>query len=209
MAPGRRLLILAGASIPLVFWGTLAICAAQFDGYRHLENMVSELGAAGTPTRAAFASGLLLCAILSVVFAIGIHLECRRRQVSSTPALVILVYAFSVAGAAIFPMPHRLHGVLGSPAILLLLSPVLAVVFWRKLSGLRYLVPLATISLVVMALGFLVFVPEVLDGQFGLKQRFFHAGWTIWFGYASLGFAGILERGRGERLGVDGAVGGR
>lgn len=121
---------------------------------------------------------------------------------------MILLYAFSVAGAAIFPMPHRLHGLLGSPAILLLLSPLLAGVFWRRLSRLKGLVPLAAISFVVMALGFLVFVPEILTGLFGLKQRFFHVGWSIWFGYLSLGFAGVFELGRNNRLGVSTAPGG-
>ena len=61
---------------------------------------------------------------------------------------------------------------------------------------------MAIISFMVMALGFLVFVPSVLDDYLGLKQRLFHAGWSIWFGYLSLGFSGVFERVREYLLGA-------
>lgn len=202
------LLLHAGVLVPVVFWATLAVCALQFGEYSHWSNLVSELGAAGTETRSLFASGLLLCSLLSVAFAIGLVIECRRRRINPSPALVILIYSFSIAGAAIIPMPYRLHGLLGSPAILVLLSPLLAAVLWRNGAKPKSLASMATISLVVMALGFLVFAPGVLDDYMGLKQRLFHAGWTIWFGYLSLGFSGVFERGRKSSLGA-GIVPGR
>lgn len=200
VATGNRPLLYAGALIPVVFWGTLATCAAQFEDYSHLADLVSELGAAGTSTRGLFASGLLVCSLLSIAFTAGIRRECRRRRIDPGPAYVILAYSFSIAGAAIFPMPHPLHGILGMPAILLLLSPLSAAVLWRGLARPKGLTPFAAVSFAVMALGFLVFAPDVLAGCQGLKQRFFHAGWSIWFGYLGLGFAGHLAGGRRRRL---------
>lgn len=200
--PRTRLLLHAGVAVPVVFWAALALCALQLGDYSHWSNLVSELGAAGTETRVLFATGLLLCALLSVAFAVGLIIECRRRRITPIPALVIFLYSFSIAGAAIFPMPHRLHGLLGSPAILVLLSPVLAAVLWRKGVKLRSLAPVAIISFVVMALGFLVFVPSVLAEYVGFKQRLFHAGWSIWFGYLSLGFSGVFDRVREKPLGA-------
>ena len=185
-----RLGIYAGALIPLVFWVTLALCAMQFDGYDPFTNLVSELGAAGTPTRVGFAAGLVLCSLLGVAFQAGIRAECRRGNIDSSPALPILLFSFSAAGAAIFPLPHRLHGILGSPVILLPLSPVLALVSWRRLPRLRGLAAVAIPCFLLMALGFLAFLPGI--SRVGLVQRIFHLGWSIWFGYLSLGFAGLL-----------------
>ena len=199
---GQRLSI-TGALIPIVFWGTLAICATRFEGYRHTRNLVSELGAAGTSTRGFFAWGLLLCSILSVIFLTALVVQCRRDwQVNATPAWLILSYSLSIAGAAIFPMPMPLHGALGSPSILLMLSPLLALVYWRGIiPWLRGLVTVAVLSFAMMAVGLVAFVPTLLGELAGLKQRIFHVGWSVWFVYLALGFAGAYEAGKDdERL---------
>lgn len=206
--PRTRLLLHAGVAVPVVFWATLALCALQFGEYSHWSNLVSELGGAGTVTRVPFAAGLLLCALLSAAFIVGLIVECWRRRLTPIPALVILSFSLSIAGAAIFPMPHRLHGLLGAPAILVLLSPVLAAVLWRRGATPTGLAPAAISSFVVMALGFAVFVPGVLDENVGFTQRLFHAGWSIWFVYLSLGFSGVFDRVREKPLGA-GLVPGR
>ena len=72
----RRGAVLAGLLVPLVFWGTLALCGAMLGDYSHLSNLVSELGATGTETRVVFAAGLLVCSLLSLVFS---HILARRR----------------------------------------------------------------------------------------------------------------------------------
>ena len=56
--------------------------------------------------------------------------------------------------------------------------------------------PLPVPSFLLMALGCLVFAPSALDGYMGLKRRFFHAGWSVWFVYLSLAFAFGPRRGR-------------
>lgn len=205
----QKQLLYAGMYAPIVFWGTLALCGIRLGEYRHLSRLVSELGAVGTSTQVLFTAGLLLCSALSLAFVIGIHRECRSARISTVPALVILTFTVSIAGAGIYPMPHRLHGVLGSPSVLLLLSPVLAVLLWRRASFLAGLRLFSALSFLVMSLGFLAFVPGILEEYPGLKQRFFHAGWSIWFVYLSVGFSGIFERGgrkqAGSRLGATGA----
>ncbi len=44
-----------------------------------------------------------------------------------------------------------------------------------------------------MLTGFLVYFPDVLSNSFGLKQRFFHFGWSIWFIYLSFSFLRITK----------------
>lgn len=185
-------LIFAGIGIPIVFWVTLTLCGILFGEYSHFSNLVSELGATGTRTQALFSSGLLLCSTLSLVFVVGLFQECQKVQISTIPALVILTFTFSIAGAAIYPLPHPLHGILGSPSVFLFLSPVLAVVLWRRVPSLKRVRLFSVFSFLIMSLGFLAFFPGVLENYPGLKQRFFHVGWSTWFGYLAIEFSGLL-----------------
>ena len=176
-----RQLLALGSVIPVIFWGTLVVCGYAMGNYSHLTRLVSELGAMGTRTQYMFTAGLLACAILSVLFVVGLCQECKKMGISTIPALIILSFSLSIGGAAIFPLPLRMHLIMGMPSILLFLSPFAAMILWRKEklpAGLRVW---AIASLAIMLLGFMAFMPDVLGAWPGLKQRFFHLGWTLWF----------------------------
>ena len=115
--------------------------------------------------------------------------RCRQVGRSEIPVWIILTYTFSIAGAGIFPYPTRLHLALGTPSIFLLLSPLLALFLWRPNARLPWHPAIGSLALAIMLLGFLAFFPGVLPGSLGLKQRFFHAGWSVWFAYLSFAFA--------------------
>jgi hypothetical protein len=178
-----RFLLVLGWVIPVLFWITTVACGLMMGEYNHLSRMVSELGAIGTPTRLLFSTGLLSCAALSVLFVIGLVRACRESDLGPAPVLILLIsFSIPIAGAAIFPFPLRLHLILGLPAALLPLSPLAALIWWRRMGGPSAgIVPWALASLLVMLLGFLAFLPGVLPGLIGLKQRFAHIGWSIWF----------------------------
>jgi len=176
-----RCLLALGSVIPVIFWGTLSVCGYVMGDYNHLTRLVSELGAIGTRTQYIFMAGLLTCAILSVLFVVGLCQACKKMGISTIPALLILFFSLSIGGAAIFPLPLRMHLIMGMPSVLLFLSPLAALIFWRgekQPAGLRIW---AIVSLAVMLLGFLAFMPEVLGAYPGLKQRFFHLAWSLWF----------------------------
>lgn len=154
--------------------------------------MVSELGTIGTSSQYVFMAGLLACSALSVLFVVGLYRVCKAANLNVLPVILILAYSASIAGAALFPLPLRLHGILGSPSILLILSPVLSLILWRK-KGPRHIVSMSVVSFLVMSLGFLAFMPDVLAEYVGLKQRFFHVGWSVWFGYLSYGFLRLVK----------------
>ena len=178
-----------GAGIPPVFFLTTVVCGLLLGDYNHLTRMVSELGAIGTRTRVLFSAGLLVCAILSLLFVVGLRRACRAIGISDIPTLIILAYSVSIAGAGLFPLPLRLHLVLGMPSVLLILSPVMSLLLWRKARGLPHIVAMSLVALGLMSLGFLAFAPGVLSGYPGLKQRFFHVGWSVWFLCLSWSFA--------------------
>ncbi|MHB8079786.1 MAG: DUF998 domain-containing protein [Candidatus Krumholzibacteriia bacterium] len=189
-----RTYVRLGAAIPVVFFLTTFICGRLLGGYNHLTRMVSELGAIGTPTRWLFSAGLVVCAVLSGLFVVGLRRACRALGISAVPALIILAYTVSIAGAGLFPLPLRLHLILGMPSVLLILSPVSSLLLWRGTRGLPHIVVVSLVALGLMSLGFLAYAPGVLSGYPGLKQRFFHVGWSVWFLGLSWSFAGIPWR---------------
>ncbi len=194
MDSSTQRIIFAGIGIPIVFWVTLILCGVLIGDYSHFSNLVSELGTTGASTQVLFSSGLLFCSTLSLVFVFALYRECQHFQISTIPVLVILTFTFSIAGAAIFPLPHPLHGILGSPSVFLFLSPLLAVILWREVPSLKRMRLFSVCCFLIMSLGFLALFPDVLENDPGLKQRFFHVGWSIWFGYLAIEFSGILGK---------------
>jgi hypothetical membrane protein len=176
-----------------VFWTTTVVCGFVLGDYNHFARMVSELGALGTPSRYLFSVGLVSCSVLSVLFIVGLRRVCRQAKLSTVPVWLILTYSISIAGAGLFPLPLRLHGMLGMPSVFLVLSPLAAMLLWPKTQSPSHLTAMACIAFAVMSLGFLAFSPSILGSLAGLKQRFFHVGWGVWFLYLGTGFINTLK----------------
>ncbi|MFZ4400229.1 MAG: DUF998 domain-containing protein [Bacteroidales bacterium] len=176
-----------GFLTPTVFWLCIIICGLIMGNYNHTTRLVCELGSIGTKTQYFFTLSLVLCAVLSVLFIIGLYKTAKLNGLNTIPILLILSFPFSICGAALFPLPMKLHGILGLPSLLLLLSPIAALLLWKteKISSINYF---SLLTLSVMLLGFSVYKPNFLSEYDGLKQRFFHIGWTIWFIYLSIVF---------------------
>ncbi len=173
-------LIYFGFLAPIIFWTTTIVSGIIMGNYNHATRLVSELGAIGSNTQHIFTVGLVLCSIFSVFFIVGLYRTAKENGLSTLPILLIFNFSFSICGAALFPMPLKLHGILGMPAIFLILSPLSALMLWKSENALS-MKKLITMSLVLMMLGFLVYTPNILVGFFGIKQRFFHLGWSVWF----------------------------
>ena len=160
--------------------------------YNHALRMVSELGAIGTKTRYIFTVGLVLSSIFSLVFIIGLYKVCKNKRLNTIPVLIILTFPFSILGAGLFPYPLKLHEILGMPSILLFLSPLSSLIVWKseKVPNIKQV---SILAFLIMSLGLLTFTPNILSGYVGLKQRFFHIGWTIWFIYLAYRFIELGE----------------
>jgi hypothetical membrane protein len=188
-----KTLLLLGSVIPIVFFGTTIICGFIMGDYNHFTRMVSELGAIGTPSQYVFSAGLVLCSALSVLFVVGIYRVCKESGLSVIPVVIILSYSISIAGAGIFPLPLRLHLIMGFPSTILFLSPLMSLFLWSREKNLPYIKVMSVVGFLIMSLGFLAFMPELLSNYLGLKQRLFHIGWSIWFIYISYSFINLLK----------------
>ncbi len=186
-------LIKSGFLIPITFWITTLICGFLMPEYNHAIRMVSELGEIGTKTQHIFTFGLVLTSIFSVFFNIGLFRICKKVGLNLIPILILWTFSFSILGAGIFSFPHRLHGLLGSPSIILFLSPLTAWIFW-KTNVITNIKVLSLLTFIIMSLGFLILMPNFLTDYFGIKQRIFHFGWTVWFLYLTTIFIGINKR---------------
>ncbi len=186
----RKWLIKAGYFPPIIFWTTILICGILLPGYNHSTRLVSELGELGTPTQFLFTTGLILCSLFSIAFIIGLYKTAKKNNLSVIPILFLATYSFSILGAAVFPYPLKLHEILGMPSIVLFLSPLMALILWQH-KNLQKIKWYSLLILIIMLAGFLVYVPQVMDDFFGIKQRFFHVGWTCWFIYLSKSFGAL------------------
>jgi hypothetical protein len=193
-----RCFLRLGSSIPIVFFATTIVCGFILGNYNHLSRLVSELGASATRSQYVFSTGLLICSALSILFIVGLHRTCRMIGISSVPVIVLLSYSISIAGAALFPLPLRLHLIMGMPSILLILSPLLSLFLWSTSRHLLHIIRASLCSFFVMSLGFLSFMPSILSDHPGLKQRLFHVGWSLWFLYLSHRFTKIFDNHRSE-----------
>lgn len=180
-------LLTAGILAPLTFWVTTFICGLMIEDYDHLRWLVSELGAMESRPQYIFSTGLIISALLNVIFIIGLWKLCRKLQLNILPVLYLSLYSF-IIGPALVPMPLPLHGIVGSPFPFIMLSPVLALIVWKKQEYYLKIRIAAIISFVVMIHGFLIFFPNILYEYHGLKQRFLYAGWSIWSLYLSYRF---------------------
>jgi hypothetical membrane protein len=188
-----KFMLSLGAVIPIVFFATTIICGFIMGDYNHFTRMVSELGAIGTPSQYVFSAGLVVCSAMSVLFVIGLYRVCKESGSSVIPAIIILSYTISIAGAGIFPLPLRLHLIMGFPSTILFLSPLMSLFLWSREENLPNIITMSAVGLFIMSLGFLAFMPELLSNFLGLKQRLFHIGWSVWFIYLSYAFRNLLE----------------
>jgi len=175
----KKVLLYFGIISPLLFWLTTIVCGAILDGYSHMTNLVSELGALGARTQYLFSFGLVASSILNVVFVVSLWKRCRLLEASIVPLIFMFCYSF-LAGPGIVPMPLPLHGIIGIPFPLIMFTPILALIFWNKQVLNLGLKISALIGLAIMLLGFLIYAPDILPEYFGLKQRFLYLGWTVW-----------------------------
>lgn len=100
--------------------------------------------------------------------------EVRMQDSTAESARASLIA--SIAGAAIFSLPLRKHLYAGFPSVLLIPSPLLSLVLWRGGAVSYRTRPYAIVGILMMALEFLAFAPNLFIGYPGVQQRCFHVG---------------------------------
>jgi hypothetical membrane protein len=182
-------------------------CAALRPGYGHLANVISELGASGTPN-ASFMNyaGFVPCGLMLAVFAVALRRALPRRRLTHTAAALLMLFALGFMASGVFSCDpgcpqtggsreHVLHDRIAP--VMFLCGIVATAVFGHLFRGLPTWRHLATPSLVtsVVALALMIALIGSLDSRTlsGLWQRLMIA--VLFFWCAAVGLAAYRSAG--------------
>ncbi len=134
----------------------------------------------------------LITALLSIPFLTALYKVCISAKISVLPVLPILFITISMLGVSLFPFPNSLYVVFVNLILFAITGPLLALVFWRKKPhrGI-WLCSLLSLGMMLIAVGIMAnrpSIPMFVHEYFGLIQRGFYLGWTLWFVFLGVGF---------------------
>lgn len=203
MKPLERLLLASGLLIPLWLLAGVWFTAQAYPGYNHLQQAMSQLGAAGSPTQSwsPLVNNFPL-AILFALFAWGLARRWRGSKLALLSAALVLLHGLGSLGTGWFPcdqgcapaqpsLSQQLHNLSG---LLMFFSLTLASALWvwlgKRLAGSRVLA-LFSLACVVLAIITVALMGQAAQsGQlFGLYQRLNYGVSVIWV--ASLAWASL------------------
>jgi hypothetical membrane protein len=170
-----------GLVTPLLFW-LFTITAGFIHGnYNHFKNAVSNLGEIGSTSEISMAIFTLTLAISSMLFSIGFYKASKQNKQNLLPAVLSFAMAISFLWAAIFPAGHQLHGTLGPLPILIIIGALLLALFWKNTNQSDNIKLWSVVSLLIMLLFVLRFIPSIQQHYEGAIQRTLYIGWSTWF----------------------------
>ncbi|NQD73795.1 DUF998 domain-containing protein [Pseudomonas sp. CM27] len=189
-----RALLASGLLIPLWLLTGVWLTARAYPGYDHLQQAMSQLGAAGSPTSSwsPLVNNFPLAALFAL-FAWGLARRWRGSKLALLSAGLVLLHGVGSLGTGWFPCDQgcaaaqpstsqQLHNLSG---LLMFLSLTLASALWawlgNRLAGSRALAlfSLACLVLAIVTAGLMGQAVE--SGQlFGLYQRLNYAVSVLW-----------------------------
>ncbi|MFV3289723.1 DUF998 domain-containing protein [Pseudomonas sp. NY11955] len=200
-----RLLLGSGLLIPLWLLAGVWLTAHAYPGYDHLQQAMSQLGAAGSPTQhwSPWVNNFPL-AVLFALFAWGLARRWRGSKLALLSAGLVLLHGIGSLGTGWFPCDQgcapaqpstsqQLHNLSG---LLMFLSLTLANGLWAwlgsRLAGSRALA-LFSLGCVVLAIATVALMGQAAQsGQlFGLYQRLNYGVSVLWI--ASLAWTSLRK----------------
>lgn len=187
-------LLLAGEAILLA---AILIGGAEYPGYDHARQYISELGATGTVTGQRVSWwGFLPSGLLITTFCLVAAWQLRRRPAGAAGAALLAWYAFGLVTSAFFPcdlgcspaepsLSQLLHDLAGGSGYLAGAAGVLLVGLSARRSDATWLHPLGVICAFVAFVAFAGLAPDFVYR--GLAQRVLEsalAGFLLAFGHA-------------------------
>jgi hypothetical protein len=173
-------LMLFGLQSPVIFWIVTIICGLLQGNYNHFKDTVSALGQIGSLSEVPMAIATYFLAIFSLLFSIGFYKASKQNRLNKLPSILSFSMPISFLWAAIFPAGHVLHATLGPLPICILIACVAIIFLWKNNVQTISIKWISCISLIIMLLLLLKFIPSIQQSYEGLLQRTFYVGWSIW-----------------------------
>lgn len=201
----RQILLLCGILSPILYAAADTLAGMQWQGYSFRDQVISELGAVGSPTRPLFTLLLVAVYLLLIAFGAGVGQSAGdRRRLRAVAGLLIGLGVLALTVGLFVPMRPRgteqgltgaLHLVEGAVAMLMVLA-AMGIAAAALGSGFR----LYTIATIVLVIGFGAWsgmeAPRIEAGLatpwVGVKERIFWYAYQSWFAALALN---LLRRG--------------
>lgn len=187
-----QLLLTAGATVPLLYFGTIALAGLLSPDYNHVSQYASELGMAGSPSAGLFNSGILLTALATMAGSFGFYLAARAlspgRLWPILAGISLGLFGVGLAFGALFPMPDPRHGGFGL-GMSVHVAPLFLALALRSapdLGTLRRFLIIVTILMFVFLLPMMGIGGLVTKANVGAFQRLYALMVFGWIGVAGL-----------------------
>ncbi|HMG93338.1 MAG TPA: DUF998 domain-containing protein [Chryseolinea sp.] len=194
-----KLPALGGVIGPLLFTVTTLTCAGLRPGYSHIHDVISELGATGTPNADLMNwIGFIPSGIMISFFGLSLMLLLPKKILARSGSVLIIIFGLGMTVVGFFScdegcpregsLENNMHDQISGPIFLcaILGSLLLGFTFrrlpyWRKLW-------LYSISSAILSFVFLIALIDSLDSfQFtGMWQRLLLLTLFLWFGIVGL-----------------------
>lgn len=169
-----------GVVTPLLFWLFTIIAGFIHGHYNHFKNAVSNLGEIGSSSEIIMAIFTATLAIFSMLFSIGFYKASKHYNQNLVPAILSFAMAISFLWAAIFPAGHQLHGTLGPLPVLIIMGTLIVALFWKNTYPSINIKLWSVVSLFIILLFVLRFIPVIQQNYEGAIQRTLYIGWSTW-----------------------------
>ena len=189
----RRLLI-AGAAVPLLYFGVQLVAAPFYPGYSFLARDASTLGSPGSRFPAIFNLGSIVTGVVTLVATLGFYRAFRYLRIPPpltwTTTFALVGSAIGSINAGVHPLPDPRHtsGILWVLGMGLLLLPFLLPVALWQVADLRSIRRYLVANLIVVA--------ALIPVMSGLVERWIMMAGVELPGLQSLlnNYQGMLQR---------------
>jgi hypothetical membrane protein len=209
----NKVLLMAGIAAVVVYVIGDLFSGLLYDGYRYLDQAISELSAFGSPVRPLMVTVILIHGVLVLAFGIGVLRASRRRSLSCVGGLLIAMGVVGFPTHTVWAMTSRdmeagfndrMHIILSAVFSALVIAAIaLSAVAYR---GWFRLYSLGTIAVVVgfgMASAFAIQGIEQNDtplaGGFERINAYAYFAWLILLAVTVMRREAPATRSRGER----------
>lgn len=193
----KRLALVAGVLVPVLYYGALIGAAMTWPAYSHVTQYASELGSAAALHPEYFNFPIIGAGVAAIFASLGVFVALRERAGGVLPsflsALCLALWGVAFVMGGMFPMPNPLHNGFGL-ALAIHLAPLfmlwaLAGAAAPKLKLLLVLVFVSSLALILVMFN----VGElnlVRKANVGLWQRGYGLTVIPWIALASLALMG-------------------
>ena len=189
-----KYLVQLGVIICGVFWIGVFLSEFLHGEYDTFSSDLSFLDTFYSPTGTFFSSVKLILAFLSVLFFRGLYSGAKKLKVSTVPILPVLFVFLFFIGTSLVSFPSSVNIFFANIIIGSIFGPILSIIFWRK-TTIKKVAQYSAIPFLIMSCSLLLLVlgrplyPQFIGEYFGIIQKGFFAGLTVWIFMVSLTFS--------------------